>query len=145
MAAPIRTMVFAGVMIMIYTWALIGFIGSYQISNNIPLNATLKQQYEAVIGNSSNGGIFGALGNLTSQGKTQSQQLGGLNSLNSIGMVAQFFRTVPAIYSTLAYFILSPFESILGTQLSVTANDLLFLAIIIIVLSILSAIFLFPI
>ncbi len=145
MAAPIRTLVFAGVIIMTYAWAVIGFIGSYSITNNLPMNATLKAQYEAVTGASANPGVFGTLNNLTSQGKTQGQQLGGLNTLNSIGMVAQFFNSIPALYSSVAYLITSPLASLLGVSLSVTAANLSFLVIIIIVLGILSAIFLFPI
>lgn len=144
MGAPIRTMIIAAVIILTYAWAVIGFIGSYQLNNNIAMNATLKSQYEAVVGNSTNAGPFGTLNNLTSQGKTQGEQLGGLNTLNSIGMAAQFFQSIPALYSSIAYLITTPMASILGISLSVPEANILFLVIIMIVLAVLSAIFLFP-
>ena len=145
MGAPIRTLVITAVIILTYVWAVVGFIGSYQLNNNIAMNATLKAQYEAVLGNSTKPGVFGALNNLTTQGKTQGAQLGGPNTLNSIGMTAQFFQSIPALYSSIAYLTISPLSSVLGISISGPEANILFLVIIIIVLAILSAIFLFPI
>lgn len=142
---PIRALIFAAVIIMAYAYAVIGFIGSYQIVNNIPLNASLKAQYLAVTGNSVNPSIFTSLNNLTKQGTAQGSQLGGITSLNTVGMVAQSFTSIPAVYSSIAYLVVTPLGSLLGVQnMSVITADLLFLVIILIVLAILSAIFLFP-
>ena len=145
MAVPIRTLVITAVIMFTYLWVVVGFIGSYQLNNNIAMNATLKGEYEAVIGNSSNPGVFGTLGNLTTQGKNQGQSLGGLNTLNSVGMVAQFLGSIPAMYSAVAQLTVGQLTSTLGISLNVIQTNILFLAVIIIVLAILSAIFLFPI
>lgn len=142
---PIRTMVFGAIITMAFLYAIIGFVGSYQLSNNITMNAILKTQYEAVLGNSSNQGIFGSLNNLTKSGQTQAGSIGGVSSINSVGTVAQFLQSIPAVYTVTANLIMGTLEGLLGVGLSYEVNNLLFLVIIIIVIAILSAIFLFPI
>jgi hypothetical protein len=144
MGSPIRTLVFAGIITLSFLWAYIGFIGSYQLNNNIPLNATLKAQYEAVAGNVSSG-IFQTTGNLSAQAQNQGGQLGGIASLNSIGMGAQFLTSIPAIYTAVSQLTIGSLGNTLGISLNPFETNIALLIIIIIVIAILSAIFLFPI
>ena len=145
MAVPIRTLIFAGIIAFVYLWAFIGFVGSYELNNSIAINATLKTQYMAVVGNSSDRGIFGTTGNLSQQAQQQSADLGGLSTLNTIGMAAQYIGAVPAVYQSAAILITQPFAGVLGVQMSTIEADMILLLVINIVLAILSAIFLFPI
>ena len=141
-AVPIRTLVFAMIVGISFTYAYVGWIGSYQINNNIPMNATLRMQYEAVVGNGT--GIF-STSNLSTQASTQGTQFGSSSSLNSLGAAAQFLQTIPATYTLVANLTVGSLASILGINLSPFEANAMLLVVITIVMAILSALFLFPI
>ena len=144
MAVPIRTMVFAGILLVTYIWAIIGFIGSYSVTNNLPLNSTLQQQYLAIVGNSSTTGISSALSGISNQTANQGGQLGGTGIINDIGSTAQVIKSIPAVYNAVAYLVATPFRA-LGFPISQPMANILLLIVLIIILAIFSAIFLFPI
>lgn len=144
-AVPIRSLVFSMMVVLTFLYAFVGFIGSYQIANNIPMNATLKQEYITVTGNQTNANIFANSSTLINQTATQASQLGGLGSINSIGMASQFFNSIPTTYTLIAQLTVGALSKTLGINLTPFQNNITLLITIIIVLAILSAIFLFPI
>lgn len=145
MGSPIRTLVFASIVLVTFLWSYIGFIGSYQLNNNIPLNSTLKAQYQAIAGNNTQGSLFGLAG-LSSQSQNQGTQIGASStSLNTIGMVAQFLSSIPSLYTTVSQLTIGSIGNMLGINLGIFQTNLILLVVIIIVIGILSAIFLFPI
>lgn len=141
-AVPIRTLTFAIIVGISFVYAYVGWIGGYQIHNNIPTNATLKGQYEAVTGNGI--GIF-STGNLSNQASIQGGQFGLTTALNTVGMVGQFLKTIPATFSAISTLTIGSLGTYLGISLSVFQTNVMLLVAIIIVIAILSAIFLFPI
>lgn len=141
-AVPIRTLVFAGIIGLTFMYAYIGWIGAYQITNKVPMNASLKQQYEAVLGNGT--GIF-STSNLSAQASSSGSQFGSTTSLNSLGTAAQFLQTIPAMYTLVAQLSVGSISSELGINLSPIQDNILLAVTIIIMLAILSAVFLFPI
>ena len=145
MGSPIRTLVFAGIVLVTFLWAYIGFIGSYQLNNNIPLNSTLKAQYQAIAGNNTKGSIYG-LSNISSQANNQGTQIGASStSLNTIGMVAQYISSLPNLYNAISQLTIGSVGDTLGINLSIFQTNLILLLVIIVTIAILSAIFLFPI
>lgn len=144
MAAPIRTMLIIVIVVSVWMWAMIGYTGSYEVTNNIPLNATLRTQYEVIVGNSSGQGVFGASAAIENQTSTQGMTFGGVSSYNTVSMISQFFTSIPAEYNAWAFFIATPLTWI-GIPVSQPIANILFLVTILVFLGILSAIFLFPI
>ena len=143
-SVPIRTLVIAGVVVLTYIFALTGFIGNYSLNNNLPLNATLRAQYQTIYGNSTNVGVYGNLTNLSSQASAQSSQLGSVSTPNYIGLASRYLLSIPALYGAIAYLVASPLQS-MGLPVTQALANILLLVIIIVVLAILSALFLFPI
>jgi hypothetical protein len=140
-AVPIRTLVFTIIVGLLFTYAYVGWIGSYQINNNVTMNSTLKAQYEAVVGNGT--GIF-STSNLSSQASTQGTQFGSSASLNSLGAAAQFLQSIPAMYTLVAQLTIGSLSHTLGINLNPFEDNILLLITLIIVIAILSAVFLFP-
>ena len=141
-AVPLRTLIFGVLIGISFLYAYVGWTGTYQLNNNITMNASFRQQYEAAFGNQS--GLF-ATDNLSSQANTTGSLFGSTISLNSLGTAAQFLQTIPPMYTLVAKLTIGSIGSFLGINLSpLEANVLLTLTLIIIV-AILSAVFLFPI
>lgn len=145
MGSPIRTLVFASIVLITFLFAYLGFIGSYQQNNNIVLNSTLKSQYQAILGNNTQSSLFG-LDGYSSQANNQGTQIGASStSLNTIGMVAQFLSSIPSIYTSVSQLTIGTLGNIMGINLNFFQTNLILLIVIIVVIGILSAIFLFPI
>ena len=144
-AVPIRSLIFASVVAVTMLWALVGYVGSYDTINNVTMNSTFKAAYLAATGAQSNStSLFGIFTNMSNQAKSQSSSLGGLNTLNTVGMASQYLLSIPATYAALIVFIQNGIGSMLGTSISYSEANIIFLVIVIIILSIMSAVFIFP-
>jgi hypothetical protein len=133
-AVPIRTLVFAAVVFSIYIWAVIGFIGSYSLSNNLPLNATLKADYVAITGTNAT--------QIAIQGQNIGQTLN--TGTPTISTPTTFLTSIPQLYGAIAQLVASPLTMI-GINVSPIIAQLSLLIVIIIVLAILTAFFIVPI
>ena len=141
-AVPLRTLIFGVLVGINFLYAYVGWTGTYQLNNNITMNASLKQQYEAAFGNQT--GLF-ATHNLSSQAENTGGLFGSTTSLNSLGTVAQFLQTIPSMYTLVANLTIGSLGSFLGINLSPLEANVLLALTLIIILAILSAVFLFPI
>lgn len=145
-AVPIRSLIFASVVVVTMLWAFVGYIGSYDTVNNVTMNTTFKISYLLATGAQTNAsGLFGIFNNMSAQARSQSGSLGGLNTLNTVGMVSQYLLSIPATYTAIISFVQNGISGVLGVGISYPEANLIFLVIIIIILSIISAVFIFPI
>lgn len=145
-AVPIRSLIFASVIVVTMLWGFVGYIGSYDTVNNITMNATFKNAYLSATGSQTNAsGLFGIFNNMSTQARSQSSSLGGLNTLNTVGMVSQYLLSIPATYTAIITFVQSGISGVLGVGISYPEANIIFLVVIIIILSVISAVFIFPI
>jgi len=149
-AVPIRTIIIASLVMVLLTFSVVLFTGSYAYSNNLPINNTVSSQYNSLIGNPSNpnSGLFSNYLNLTSQVGSQGSQLHNSNLqfglFNTIGIAAQFFTSLGPIIGGFLQFISIPLEAV-GIPAGYAVIIMAVMLLAIMALGILSAIFLFPI
>jgi hypothetical protein len=149
-AVPIRTIMMALLVMVLLIFPLILAVGSYDQTNNVPLNGTIGLQYNAIVGNESNPSatpLFGAYYSLTSQGPAQGSQLHNSNLnfglFNTVGLVSQFFTSLLPITYGILNFISIPLQAI-GVPTWFAITIMASILILLLVLAVVSAIALFP-
>lgn len=139
---PIRTLVIAAFIGAIAYFALMNFMGSFILSNNVSLPSNLQGFYMQLNLSSVNSPI----NILTSQGQNMSSQLSNGNIVagtgSAIGMIASFFGNLPKIL--IAFINFTAFElAIVGIPTAFAQAAAYGLMILMMVLGIVSAIFIF--
>ena len=139
---PIRTFVVAAFIGAIAYFALMNFVGSFIITNNVSLPPNIQSYYNTLHLNASTGGISV----LTSEGSNMSAQLGNGNIVSgtgsAIGMVASFFGYLPSILGGFINF--TAFElAVIGIPTAFAQAAAYGLIIVLMVLGIVSALFIF--
>lgn len=146
--ATIRTLIFAAVIMTLFMYSMVGFFGGYQYTNGIASNQTLSNLYHQTIGNlSSNSNEF-YLGKLTNQTNVTRQGLINqsnpvLATFGALGYASSFIGDTLTIVFNIGNFLAPAFEVIgIPAWLATAASETLFL--LAIVLTLLSALFIFP-
>ncbi len=149
-AVPIRTILLASVTLLMLTYFMVGWLGGYQAVNNETTNATLAKQYKAITGNTTNpgGSLFGTFGNTSTQASGTASNLknpSGIFSITgAIGSAAQFFGSIPVVFNAFFTFMAGPLIAA-GIPVGYAVMLMETMIVLVVVLAILSAIFLFPI
>lgn len=139
---PIRTLVIASFVGAIAFYALVNFMGSFLIANNAPIPPSLQSFYSSMHLNSSSSPISV----LSAQANKAAVQLGNGNIVagtgSVIGMVASFFTTLPNIIGGFINF--TAYElAYVGIPTAYAVGAAWGLIIMMIVLGLISAIFIF--
>lgn len=136
---------------MLLAYGAVLFVGGYEVDNHLASNATIASNYNAILsGSAVPGGFLGnvtKLGNVTNKTATGVNQTGNSGSsalTNSVGLVVGFMTSIPTIYWSIVSFIAVPLQG-LGIPAGYAQNVVNIIILGIIAISIVSAIFLFPI
>ena len=146
----IRSALVIGIFSLMVMFAALGFFGGYQYTNHIQMNGTLANAYNGILGNAS---VFGSAYGLTqiqAQAQTTGTKLQNATvfsvigvAFESLGLGARFIVTIPALFYAMSLFIAQPLVAIgINTGFAVAAIELVILFGII--LTVLSALFIFP-
>lgn len=149
MASPIRT-IFLGLLITsIFVYGYFVFSGAFAIANNLPINATVKAQYEQIVGNASAyGGAIGPVSQLEQTASSTQQSISNPNLLslliNSVGLVTNFIGSIVNVFNSIVLLASIPLAAI-GIPTAFAYGVSLIALVGLISLGIISAIFLFPV
>lgn len=148
----IRTIAITAIFALVLTYMAIGFFGGYQYANNIQMNGTLAGEYNSIINNPTQpGGIFD-VGNLISNTNTYQNKFQNVTGFfaaaaaatGAISYVVGFIVLIPTLFYTIILFASAPLIA-LGIPTAFAVVMMTILLIIMILLSIASAVLIFPI
>ena len=150
---PIRQVFVAILAIMLLAYGGIRFIGGYETANGLPINSTIAANYNAIALNTSSPGGF--TGNITALGQAANTSAAKVNQtgsssqsalINSVSLVLQFLTSIPAIMWSIVNFVSIPIAAVIGIgSLGYVQAVISIMFLGVLSLSIISAIFLFPI
>jgi hypothetical protein len=139
--STLRVLAIGGVILTIFGFMLIFFFGGFLAANRIGQNSSLAQQYNSIIANSLNSGIFNGtsgLFNNTNSTVNSYKSTGFLTAvLNTLNTAANFAVKIVPIWNALISFAASPFIA-LGFPLTYAIDAAYALIIIAVALAILT-------
>lgn len=151
-APPIRTMFFTVLVVMLLAYASLVFVGGYEVGNGLPTNSTVATYYYNLTASSSNPtyGIYNNASFLNKQVNGTAATIVTYSSnpisslIGTVTLAGQFLFSIPSIFLAILYFVAAPLHAFLGisTSYAVVVAGVIITGVI--VLSVLSAIFLFP-
>jgi len=154
---PIRALFFMILVIMLFMYGAILFIGGYEQGNGLAMNSTLANNYNALTSNSAlpqgvfgnNTGLFEATNNLAKGINNTASSCSSVIQqacvvVNSVSLVLGFLTTIPTILGAIINFIAVPLSAF-GIPLGYAQIIVSAIFVGIISLAIISALFLFPI
>lgn len=147
---PIRMIFFTILAIMLMVYGAMLFTGGYETSNGLQMSNTIQANYNAISSASALPGGFA--GNVTGLGVAVNNSASKVNSSagsssaipNSVAMVYNFLTTIPNVIGAIVGFVAMPIST-LGVPIGYAQIIVSIMFLGIIGLSIISAIFLFPI
>lgn len=153
---PIRQMIVGVLITMLAAFGMIFFIGGYETSNGLALNATIASNYNAITANpsapaagifcsSQNGACLSSLASQVNNTGTslQSYSTNPLGSLiNTVSVVAGYLFEIGAFFGLLSTFISTPLSLFMPVGFAQLIGNITL--IIIFVMGLLSGIFLVP-
>jgi len=145
---PIRMLVLVALALSIFFQGTLLMLGGVAIDNNLPVPNNITSQYRLIVGNqTSASSLMGSISPISQQSGTQSKIISSTNFSSGLYGTTQlsgnFFLTMGSAWSTYINFIGSGL-SMVGIPVSWAQTIALIMIIILVVLALLSAIFLFP-
>lgn len=152
MARTITTLIVSMMLTGIMLYGAIFFIGGISISNNIPFNGTIRNQYNAILPNQSVGkgsDLYG-LQSINKQASAINQSVSAnpllaaiQTTLNGLGLLGQFIGSLGSIYSLFINIAATPLSLGLGINLGFAETIIQILIVIILALTVISAYFIY--